>query len=204
MAPLLAVLALSPVPFAPQVADSAELAKPIGVGAKVPDVRLRTVDGKVFMLRREVAKTPAVVIFYRGGWCPFCNMHLGKLQTIQADLKKSGYQILAISPDRPEELAKTKQKNSLSYQLLSDSTAVAMRGFGVAWRAPEDMVRTYREKYQVDLEAYADGQKHHVLPVPSVFLINRKGEIRFAYSNPDYRVRLDPQKVLEVAKAEAK
>lgn len=204
-----ALIALTVLPSPPQattagkVAPTAEEAKPIQAGARVPDVKVTNLDGKTVSLRAEVAKKPTILVFYRGGWCPFCNIHLGKLQTITADLDKLGYQILAISPNQPSELKKTVEKNKLSYQLMSDSSTAAMQGFGVAWKMPDDLVQMYKDNYKLDVETY-DGTPAHVLPIPSVFVLSKKGVVKYVYSNADYKVRLEPDKVLEVAKANAK
>jgi peroxiredoxin len=129
----------------------------------VPEVTLRTADGEAFDLSAAVSRKPAVLIFYRGGWCPYCNLHLGQLQEAEADLVKLGYQILAISPDRPAKLAESVEKGKLSYTLLSDAAMDAAKAFGIAFRVDDTTVEKYKG-YGIDLEA-ASGQAHHLLPV---------------------------------------
>ena len=90
-----------------RVARSAEEICPILIGANVPELTLRTVDGKLFDLNEAIRNKPTVLIFYRGGWCPYCNTHLGQIATVETELLSMGYQVLAVSPDRPEELRKT-------------------------------------------------------------------------------------------------
>lgn len=182
------------------VANSAENVKPIGNDQTIPAVTLRTVDGETVELRQLVARQPTVLIFYRGGWCPYCNVQLGKLGKLEPALKALGYQILAISPDRPEELAKSIKKQSLGYTLLSDSDMTVARAFGLAFRVDEELVNQYKTKYGIDLEA-ASGQKHHELPVPAAFIVDTSGKIRFEYVNPDYKVRVDTEKLLAEARA---
>ncbi len=181
------------------VADSAEHVHPIGTGQTIPAVTLRGVDGQPVVLLKAVAKQPTVLIFYRGGWCPYCNVQLGQLGKLEPDLKALGYQILAVSPDRPEELAKSIQKHSLAYVLLSDSDMTAAKAFGLAFRVDEALVDQYKTKYGIDLEAAA-GQKHHELPVPAAFIVDTSGRIRYEYVNSDYKVRVDPEKLLEEAR----
>lgn len=180
-----------------RVAKSAEEAKPIKVGAKLPNPTLLTLDNKKESLKTVLGGKPSIIIFYRGGWCPFCNGQLSDIGRMQADFAKKGYQIVAISPDTPTELKKTLDKNELTYKLVSDFSAEAMKEFGVAWRAPDEMVKLYKEKYNTDLEKYS-GNNQHVLPVPSVYVVNAKGAITYAYSNPDYRVRLKGKDILKV------
>jgi peroxiredoxin len=111
-----------------------------------------------------------------------------------------GYQILAISPDRPEKLAQSRGKHSLSYKLLSDSEMTAARAFGIAYQVDEKTVEAL-DGFGVDLGDYS-GKEHHVLPVPAVFLVGTDGAIDFQYVNPDYKIRLNPQVLLAAAKAE--
>ena len=180
--------------------DSPENAQPLGVGQTVPDVTVRAVDGNPFNLQQAVADQPTVLIFYRGGWCPYCNRHLADLEQLGPKLKEPGYQILAISPDRPEELAKSVQELELGYELLSDSDMVAARSFGLAFKVDDALVETYKTKYGIDLEA-SSGRTHHELPVPAAYVVDQAGVIRFAFVNPDYKVRVDSEKLLEEARA---
>ena len=197
--PVLAMFAVVGIAVGAQmmngVANSAEEAKPLKAGAPLPNPTVMNLDGKKVSLKSVLGKKPSVVIFYRGGWCPFCNRQLGDLARYKDELAKKGYQVIAISPDQPQELKKTMEKNAVTYTLVSDFNADAMKQFGVAWKAPDEMVNTYKEKYKVDLEQYS-GAKHHVLPVPSVYVINAKGQITFAHANPDYRVRLDGKQII--------
>jgi len=181
-----------------RVAAKPEDATPLKVGAKVPAASVREMDNKVANLEEITKGKPSVIIFYRGGWCPFCNRHLAELATIEADLKSRGYQIIALSPDTPAELTKTLTKEKLSYTLLSDSSADAMKKFGVGFRLDDETFSKYRDQYKIDIER-SSGAKHHILPVPSVFVTNAKQEIVFVYSNPDYKVRLKAADILAAA-----
>src|SRR5208337_4691992 len=97
---------------------SAEETKPLQAGSKVPAVELNTINGEIFNLREEIAKNPSILIFYRGGWCPYCNMQLGQLKGIEETLIGMGYRILAISVDKPEKLRETLDKYEMKYRLL--------------------------------------------------------------------------------------
>jgi len=178
------------------VAMSAMEAKPIQVGAQIPNAQLTNLDGKTVSLKSVTKGRATVLVFYRGGWCPFCNAHLADLGMVADQVKAKGYQILAISPDRPEELKKTMDKHHMTYTLLSDASAEAMKKFGVAYRLDDETYRTYRDKYSIDLEK-SSGKQHHVLPVPSVFVVDKTGKIQFVYSNPDYKVRLKGEELLK-------
>ncbi len=184
------------------VPTSPEDTHPLGVGASVPDVAVRTLDGESVSLREKIAEKPTVLIFYRGGWCPYCNTHLAKLQQIEPKLVELGYQVLAVSPDRPEKLKETLDKNNLNYALLSDSSMAAARDFGLAFRVSNETVEKYKE-YSIDL-VDASGESHHLLPVPAAYVVDTDGVIHFAYTNPDYRTRIEPKALLAAAEEAAK
>lgn len=166
------------------------------VGDPIPDVVLRDADGGEFKLRDHIAKKPAVLIFYRGGWCPFCTKHLMALAEIQNELVAGGYQLLAISPDQPAKLKETPNRDKLGYTLLSDSDMVAAKAFHISFQVPDELVAKYKNEYRIDLEA-ASGKTHHLLPHPAVFVVGKDGVIRFAHVNPDYKTRLDPAAILK-------
>jgi len=168
------------------------------VGDSIPDVTLRAVEDKEVRLRKLVADKPAVLVFYRGGWCPFCNLHLQSLAGIQDDLAREGVQLIAISMDQPSKLRETMQKDKLDYTLLSDSDAKAVKAFGISYKV-DDATLEMLKTHNVDLDA-ATGNSNHILPHPAVFVVSTKGVIRFVHVNPDFKVRLEPSKVLEAAK----
>ena len=119
---------------AAEIAASATEIRPILLGSKLPDVALRTLEGEATTLARQVGGKPAILVFYRGGWCPYCNLQLSDLRLIEDRAKALGYQMIAISPDRPEELAKTLDAGDLTYTLLSDSQANAMKASARHWK----------------------------------------------------------------------
>jgi peroxiredoxin len=191
------LLSLSALPQAQaQIADSAAAVRPILVGSIVPTVDLTALDGTATTLAKLLNGKPTVLVFYRGGWCPFCNLQLSELRRLNPDLKAQGFQLLAISPDRADEINKTLEKDELDYALASDAKAEALQAFGIAFKVDDATLSKYAE-YGVNLET-ASGEKHHALPVPSVFVIDAKGIIQFSYVNPDYRTRV-PQRLIRAA-----
>ncbi len=200
--PLLAALSGSAVALTPAktevVAPSAAEVKPLGVGATVPDVSLTNADGLDFPLSRLLKNQPTVLIFYRGGWCVYCNTQLGQLKQIEVDLQKLGYQIVAISPDKVEKIRESLKKHNLTYMLLSDSKADAIKSFGLAFQVDDATYAKYKKDYGLDLEAET-GATHHLLPVPAAYVVDQKGKIHWAYYNPDYKVRVDAKDLLKAA-----
>lgn len=179
----------------------ARLVRPLPVGAKAPAFTARLPDGNAFQFDPATRKGPAVIIFYRGGWCPYCNAHLGSLKAAEGTLRARGYEVMFLSMDRPEIL-RTSLKDDVEnevakYTLLSDASANAARAFRVAFRVDDDTYNKYKG-FGVDLEA-ASGEKHHLLPVPAVYVIDRRGTVRFVYYDADYKVRLSADKLLAAA-----
>src|SRR5271154_5647154 len=122
------------------------------VGDSIPDVTLRTVDNQEVKLRTLVAEKPTVLVFFRGGWCPFCNAHLSSLLGIEQELNKEGVQLIAIGMDQPSKLRETMQHDKLDYTLLSDSDATAVKAFGIAYKV-DDATLARMKGFNVDLDA---------------------------------------------------
>jgi len=183
--------------------DNAEDICPVLIGQALPSIVLKTPEGVQFDLNAAVRKKPVVLIFYRGGWCPYCSTHLGQLQSIESQLVEMGFQVIAVSPDRPELLNTAVDKQDLKYQLLSDNDMTAATALGIAFKLDDATVAKYKKNYNIDIEADS-GKTHHLLPVPSVFIINREGIITFTYINPNYKVRIDPDLLLAAAESTQK
>jgi peroxiredoxin len=183
---------------APTPTKATEVA-PVKVGAMAPAATLTKPDGSAFDLAKAYADKPTVLVFYRGGWCPYCVKHLQELGQTEAKLRHLGFQVLAISPDSPATQAATiaKAETPPTYTMLSDSEMKLAHAFGLAFRVDDETYTKY-QGYKIDLEK-ASGQKHHELPVPAVFLVDATGKIVFAHSNPDYRVRLSGADLLAAA-----
>ncbi len=176
--------------------ERAEDVRPVLVGTRAPDVPLRTLDGAATTLHAQLAGKPTVLAFYRGGWCPYCNLQLSELRHLRDEFEADGFQLLALSADGPEALRATLDQTPLEYTLLSDGGAAAMQAFGIAFRVDAATIEKYRG-YGIDLEQ-ASGHTHHLLPVPAVFVLDAKGTIAFHYVNPDYRTRV-PARLVRAA-----
>ena len=176
-----------------QVAEKAEDISPLLIGEKLPEVKLRNLDNKEVNLSSLLKQKPTVIAVYRGGWCPFCTAQLSALGQVQDDIKKLGFQLIAISPDEAVDLARTKGREKFEYQLLSDSNAEFITKAGLAFKAPA-MVKGFV------LSQGQKGKAPKVLPVPTVFIVNKKGEILFEYINPNYKQRISPELLLAVLK----
>jgi len=173
--------------------------QPLLPGMQAPAFEVFSVEGQSVRFDPENMHKPLVLSFFRGGWCPYCNLHLAELRKAESELKEMGFDIWFISIDRPELLYDSLDHSDINYTILSDSKLEATRAFGLAFRVTNETVVRYRQ-YDIDLEA-ASGESHHVLPAPSTFIIAGDGTIRFQYTNPDYAVRLHPSVLLAAARA---
>lgn len=170
-----------------------EAVSPLLEGMQVPSATVSNISGKTADIRDIIAGQPVILVFYRGGWCPYCNKHLGELAGIEKDLKALGYKIIAISPDTPENLRQTMDKNKTGYQLYSDSKGILMKVMGIAYQVPANYASTIREA--------SGGQNTELLPVPSVFILDKTGRILLSYVNPDFRQRVSGKLLFAAAGA---
>ena len=120
-----------------QIADKAEDISPLLIGEKIPDITLLSSAGKQETLAAITGGKPSILLFYRGGWCPFCNKHLAEIETIQDKILELGYQLIAISPDAPPKLIASGEKNKLKYGLYSDGNGAVAQAMGIAFKASE-------------------------------------------------------------------
>ena len=183
---------------AQKVAESATRVCPLLVGSEVPKLELRDLQGEAKTLAAELDGKPTAIVFYRGGWCPFCNLQLGQLQQALPQLRELGVQVVGITPDPPGALRAVTSKFELEYSLLSDSDMAAAKAFGVAYRLDEETIARYQQ-YEIFMQDSA-GNPRYQLPVPAVFLVNSAGLIEFSYVNPDPRVRIEPELLLVAAR----
>lgn len=169
---------------------------PLLIGEKLPAASLKD-DNNTTINLDKIVKRPTVLVFYRGGWCPYCAKQLFHLQQIETDLGKAGYQLLAVSTDSPENLRKTREKEKLSFTLLSDADLSLSKAVGIAYKAPPVYDNFLTE---------ASGGKNtaKLLPVPSVFILDKTGAIQFEYINPDFKQRMSPQLLKEITAAIAR
>ena len=184
------VLAFAALDTHAEIAASAEETQPLPAGVASPSFTARNADGSDFVFDPGALERPAMLIFYRGGWCPYCNRHLAELRHVVPELEQRGMDVYFLSADSPANLASALHGDAegLDYTLLSDARLGAAEAFGIAFRVSDDYYQQAKE-YGLDLEE-ASGETHHALPVPAVYVIDSDGMIRFAHSEPDYTQRL--------------
>lgn len=159
----------------------------IRVGEKVPEATLTTSDGKSRTLSELHTKGAILLVFYRGGWCPYCNFQVRELTTANPELQERGVTPVFVSVDRMEESARTTAAYDIPFPVLSDPDLVAHKAFRVMHQADSDEVARLRG-FGHDLEA-SSGRDHHVIAIPSIFLVDREGLVRWAHADRDYKRR---------------
>lgn len=186
------------------VAETAEQIQPLQVGRSAPRFTVETVDNKTFEFDPRGLDRPVLVIMFRGGWCMYCNAHLSELRHVIPEITAGGVDVLFLSGDRPELLYRSLQRDTQDdiegrdYRILSDAGTNAAIAFGVAYRVPAAVIERRRAKG--DDISESSMARHGILPVPSVFAIDGDGIIAFAYSEPNYKIRLPADELLEVAR----
>lgn len=186
------------------VAESAELIKPLVKGDPAPRFVVQTVEGKAFDFNPLTLERPAVLLTFRGGWCPFCNMYLSEMRHVIPEIRAMGVDVLFLSGDRADLLFDSLKQETqddiaeLDYTILSDANAQAAIALGIAFKAAQRTIDRRKQKGQ-DIEG-SSMTKHGVLPVPAVFAIDGNGIIQFAFTNADYKVRLPADELVAAAR----
>ncbi len=181
------------------IAETAEDVTPLLNGQNIPNATLRTADGSPVSLKALMMQKPSIILFYRGGWCPYCNRQLAGLKDIEKDLVDMGYQVLAISPESPSRLQEQKLETEFAVTLLSDESLQAIKGFGIGFYVPAETKSKYKNSWNIQLTDEA-GSDRAVLPAPAVFIADKTGLIKFQYVNPNFKVRPSSELLLQAAK----
>jgi peroxiredoxin len=164
-------------------------------GNKAPNFTLKNAFGKTIELNKELAKGPVVLVFYRGAWCPYCNLHLHALKASLPEFEKYGAQVIAISPQSPDKSAEQVKKDGFPFEVLSDSTSNVMKDYKLYFELPSDLMTVYKE-HGLDIEEF-NGAGRNGLPTPGAFIIDTKGIIRTMQAEVDYKSRMAPADILK-------
>lgn len=175
--------------------------KSLGVGDRVPDFDLPNAKGESVRFSGLLEDGPVVVSFYRGGWCPYCNLELRALQEKLPEIEDLGASLLAISPEQPDSSLSTAEKNSVSFDVLSDEGNEVARQFGLVFELPM-VLRPLYEKFGIDLLT-SNGDESFTLPVPATYVVGQDGAVLGCYVDMDYSTRMDPEAVLTALRAKA-
>jgi len=172
-----------------------ELPNPgIAVGQKVPMFTLANAFGQPISLKKELKKGPVVLVFYRGSWCPYCNLHLNVLKNAKPEFAKYNAQVIAVTPQQPDRSAEQIEKDGYPFEVLSDISSKVMKDFGLYFELSEKMQAIY-QKFNLDLESY-NGSGRNVLPIPGSFVIDQTGTVVAMQAQVDYKARMEPADIL--------
>lgn len=177
------------------VSDEEAVKKAVNVGAKMPSFALKDINGKTISSDELLKKGNLVLTFYRGAWCPYCNLYLRNLQKNAAAIKAAGGEMVAISVENPDKSTDVAQKNELQFTVLSDPQLETARKFGIVYELPPETDETYKSR-GLDVAKHNETEKAE-LPLGATYIVNQKGEIVYAYLDTDYKKRAEPEVIIE-------
>jgi peroxiredoxin len=163
---------------------------------KAPDFELHDAFGAPIRLGDLLMKGAVVLSFYRGAWCPYCNIELQELERAAGRIRAAGATLVTVTPQGAANSRKLIEQHKLSYLMLSDPGNAVAEAYGLRYRMPDYLVALYKQ-LGVDLPVF-NGEASWTLPIPARFVIDREDEIRYAQADPDYTRRPEPTEVLPV------
>lgn len=167
----------------------------LNVGAKMPAFNLPDDKGNMVSSDDLLKTGNLVVVFYRGAWCPYCNLYLRTLQKSLPDIEKNGGKLVAISVENPDTSLTVAQKNELAFTVLSDKNLDLARQFGIVYQLSDETNEKYKG-YGIDL-VKQNGTETPDLPLSATYIVKQNGEISYAFLEPDYTKRAEPSVIIE-------
>jgi peroxiredoxin len=177
------------------VEESGILNSALNVGDLAPDFELQDQTGVAVKLSDVLKDGPVVLTWYRGGWCPYCNITLAFLQEKLPEFEAAGGQLVALTPELPDSSMSTTEKHALEFDILSDVGNKVARKYGVVFKLTNDVAARYQQGF--NLHAY-NGDESDELPLAATYIIDTKGKIRYAFLDVDYRNRAEPSDIIDV------
>lgn len=169
------------------------------VGEKLASFELPNQHGQTVFLSDLFKHGPVVVTFYRGGWCPYCNLALKTLQDNLGLIQELGATLVAISPETPDHTVTTAEKNAIGFPVLSDVGNGYAKQLGLVFVLPKSLQELYPQ-FGIDVPAH-NGDASYTLPVPATYVVDPQGYIRYAFANVDYKQRASVDAIVEALKA---
>lgn len=179
------------------VAHSGVLEKALNVGDKAPNFTLNNALNKSISLYDELENGPVVLTWYRGGWCPYCNITLHYLQEKLPEFQKAGATLIALTPELPDNSLSTSEKNNLEFTVLSDVGNKIAKEFGVVFTLTEKVSSIYNTGFGLNK---VNGDESNELPLAATYVIDKKGVIQYAFLDADYRKRAEVSDIITALK----
>lgn len=166
----------------------------LNVGAQAPRFALPSATGNEVTLTTLLGEGPVVLTFYRGAWCPYCNLALRALQEVNQAIRDRGARLVAVSPQIPDESLSLVDKHDLAFDVLSDIGSETAKQYGIAFDISEELAATYDQR-DLDLQR-VNGGHVRTLPLPATYVIDSHGIVRWAFVATDHTLRAEPADIL--------
>ena len=180
------------------VVKSGILESAVQIGDKAPDFSLSNATGATVSLYEKLEEGPVVLTWYRGGWCPYCNLTLRRLQAELPNFRAAGANLIALTPELPDRSLSTTEKHGLEFEVLSDVGNIIAKAFGVVFKLTPEVAEVYQKAF--DLHAF-NGDESDELPLAATYVIDTDGTVRYAFLDAEYRNRAEPEEILSTLKA---
>lgn len=164
------------------------------LGDTAPGFSLTNATGKTVTLSEYLDKGPVILTWYRGGWCPYCNLTLQRLRQELPRFKAAGANVLVLTPELPDRSLSTKEKHELQFEVLSDIDNTVAGAYGIVFSLTSEVAESYQNAF--DLHAY-NGNETNELPLAATYVIDRESVIRYAFLDAEYRNRAEPAVILD-------
>ena len=175
------------------VADSGILNNALNIGDKAPNFTLKNALNKSVSLYSQLENGPVVLTWYRGGWCPYCNITLHYLQEKLPEFKKEDATLIALTPELPDNSLDTSEKNSLEFDVLSDVGNTVGKQYGVVFKLTDEVATIYEAGFGLSEK---NGDNNNELPLAATYVIDTNGIIQYAFLDADYRERAEPTEII--------
>ncbi len=178
-----------------QLESTTILEQALKTGDIIPEIRLSNANGEIIDIRSILKKHKVVLAFYRGAWCPYCNLELRALQNALPEIEAKGAKLVAISPQTPDNTLTTVEKNELSFEVLSDVDGIVGRKMKLIYTLPSELVELYKS-FKIDLKK-SNGNLENELPIAATYIVEQDGNISYHFLAEDYKLRADPEDIIK-------
>jgi peroxiredoxin len=195
---MFAVLGLAVASFGQAASPDDAVKSALRGGAQMPSFELKDSTGRSVKSSDLLKEGNIVLVFYRGAWCPFCNLYLHKLQTRLADISAAGGKLVAVSVENPDASMAIAKKNEVQFTVLSDPNLDTAKKFGIVYNLSPDLDKAYRD-YGLDIAKH-NAMARPELPLAVTYVIDKTGKITYAYIEADYKKRAEPDVIIDELK----